>query len=208
VKTRSSDAWPIKVHVLNGLPLFALVAFAGRCARRIQPAILQACANMSREHVAALEQAISLAELAASRLGNLPDDVNLVADSAIAHDEASSVAHAVRQSLSSVEQVREVAAAIVAANSAAYAADAVAAAHEGNREETAKATTACAEFAGAIFSPCPRRDVLINAMLDDLDLLKEEYARGTLVESTPVPPEFFGRLWHNDPPSGWPGLGW
>lgn len=205
MKNRTNADWPIAAASIGGLPFYALVGFAARCARRIQPAILHACSGVSDARIEAIEDAISLAELAAGKHSKLPEDVNLVTDAAIAEDNAISVAVAARRSARELASIPQAALVIVAANSAALAADTVAAARAGDRDATSKTARDCAEIAGAVAPVGLRRDAIINAMLDDVDLLKEEHQRGTLQNSTLVPPQFFGPLWREGAPPGWPG---
>ncbi|MFN0146596.1 MAG: hypothetical protein ACKVT1_08805, partial [Dehalococcoidia bacterium] len=47
------------------LPRWARVAFAARCARRVQPLFLKHWPSAPKEHVEALDKAITLAETAA-----------------------------------------------------------------------------------------------------------------------------------------------
>ena len=54
---------------LAKLPRWAIVAFAGRCARRLQPLFTAAWAEAPAKHVAAVDQAITLCERSAAAGG-------------------------------------------------------------------------------------------------------------------------------------------
>ncbi len=204
VKQYSNSDWPIKPARLENLPLFALAAFAGRCARRVQPVLSVAWEDAPAEKVEAVEKAISLAEIAGAKHHDLPDDINLLVDSVLAEGDAHAALMAGVRDRNTREEVILSALAFAPLSSARLAADVVRAAREGHREKAAKLTTSCAEVAGALHGKT--RDVVITAMLDDVEVLKEEAARGNLTEETPVPPALFGDLWRRGKPEAWPGV--
>jgi hypothetical protein len=57
---------PVTEEGLKQLPRWAIVAFATRCARRVQPLFVKLWPDAPKEHVQGIDQAIKLAEAAAS----------------------------------------------------------------------------------------------------------------------------------------------
>ncbi len=61
---------------LQGLPRWARVAFAARCARRVQPLFKLLWPEAPRKHIAAVDRAITLAELLAADPASARDDLD------------------------------------------------------------------------------------------------------------------------------------
>ena len=99
---------------LTKLPLWAAVAFAARCARRVQPYIRKGWPKMPKSLVADIENAIAIAEKFAALAAGVPD-YSASADADLAVDVGTA---AIR-----FAKAQEVRAYIDAAAAAAYAAD-------------------------------------------------------------------------------------
>lgn len=169
-ETRTRDR-----EALARLPRWACVAFAARCARRVQPLYKLAWADApDRErHVAAIDRAITLAESCAG---------------AAADAGAGAAADAV--------DARAADAANAAARAAGYAAGYAAAADADADADAAAAYAAAYAAAG---------DAAANAAMQrDVALLAAAAKDEGWTDRTPVPPAFFGPLWPEGVPEGWP----
>lgn len=186
---------------LKKLPRWATVAFAARCARRVQPlfndwdrenkytrdittAILVAEISAARASVFAADlnadSAIPFAgTLAAKNAANAAADVVCVAEQAVAY-VATRVAQA---TVFAARAVIEAEAAIPAARAVMFAADT--AATEATLNE----------------APC---EILHRAIIRDYELLKEAARKKEWTDETPVSPEFFGSFWPEGEPEYWP----
>ena len=164
---------------LSRLPRRAVVAFAARCARHVQP-IFAAWPGATQEHIAAVDRAISLAEAYGAALA--------------AHAHAAYAANAAAY------------AANAAAYAAAYAAYAAADAAANAADAAANAAYAAgnAAYAAANAAYAAAREPLIVVMRRDYDLLAQAAQQQHWTDDTPVPPTFFGPLWPNGEPPAWP----
>ena len=205
---------------LKKLPRWACVAFAARCARRVQPLFNDW--DREEKHIADIEAAISAAEEAAAT-------ATTHADSAAADDvdSAASIAASIAATASNASN----AAASNAANVAASASNAASAAAASNRAAananapisnsvtaanaaayTSYATNAVVDAAAAASRAADAAESdtatavaeAVTAMTRDLELLKEASRQEEWTDDTPVPPEFFGPLWPEGEPEGWP----
>ena len=164
---------------IQKLPRWARVAFAARCARRVQPLFAARRPGATAKDIAAVDHAISRAEQSAGGAVSTADAyVTAAGDAAQAYaaapevDAAALVARAATRAAYST-------AAYTSAAAAAYTA----------YTDAAEATEA-AEAAAAI--RC------------DYDLLCALSQREAWDDDSPVPPALFGPLWPDGPPPGWP----
>lgn len=191
---------------LTGLPIWAIVAFAARCARRVAPVYdtWNGSTDSGRQAVAS---AIGAAERAAATAGHRPGLYRAYAADA---ERVPSAAHARP-------------AAMAAAN-AAYAAFAVSYIARGSRgdgngrsdAERAAAGFAAANAANAANSAAnaaatairaeayrAAREKIVAAMWLDYSLLTSTTAIQRWTDATPVAPDIFGPLWPDGEPVGW-----
>lgn len=177
---------------LQGLPPTAIIAFAARCARRVQPLYKHSWPDAPKKHVQALDRAITLVQLsAASPDSTSSSELNAAASAATHAAHAASVASAASH----------------AASAAAHAAHAAADADSAAFAAAAADSAAFAAFAAAHADSAD----LIDAMWHDLVLLKAaaerkdwQQANWSHEHGPSVPPEFFGPLWPNGAPEGYP----
>jgi hypothetical protein len=176
---------PVSLEEISPLPQRAAVAFAARCARRVQPLLkLPACSPDREQHTQAVAAAIAVAELVAC--GGPAENAPYYAE----HAEAT---------LGCVHSptCASVVASAVHAASAAYAI-----------QEAAPGTSdvhvarAAAEAAAAV-GPAAL-DCLLGGMWRDFEMIRLAAEREGWMDDHPVPPEFFGPLWPEGEPPGWP----
>jgi hypothetical protein len=167
---------------LRALPRWAVVAFAARCARRVQPLFTHFWPKAPREHIEAVDRAISLTQASAA-------------------DPSSVSTYEVRAAADYVDDAY-VAATAADIPEAAYATSPAAnAAH-------AAAADADSAFLGAFLTARAARAAdAVVAMRRDYELLRAAAASEGWTDDTPVPPEFFGPLWPEGEPEGWPTNG-
>lgn len=164
---------------IAGLPRWARVAFAARCARRVWPCYQLFWPDAPAEHAAAVIDAIAVTTRAAA-VGVPPHSRN-------AGDAALAASVAVRTDESGGEYA---AAAALAASVAAVAAATAA-------SEYAAGYAARASAAAAVAAVHARHGMRVD--FDALVAAKQQWT-----DDTPVPPEFFGPLWPDGPPPEWP----
>ena len=164
---------------IGKLPRWAQVAFAARCARRVQPLFKAEWPDAPAEQVEAVERAIRAAEESAACAASGTAYVSGAAD--VCSVASSSVASA----------------AAAAYGAAAYPDDVPASA------SASDVYAACVSARGAVLGTLEEGRVL-RAMRADLDKLKTPAKEEGWTDETPVPPEFFGPLWPEGEPPGWP----
>jgi len=177
---------------LRELPRLARVAFAARCARRVQALFNASWPGASEKHLPALDKAITLAERA---------------DAAAAR---SAVYAAVRAAYASAKGAADDA--VKACDADAYDAEAydAAAYAVASADAVCLADAACLAYAAAYAadaagkSAADATNAANAAMRRDYALLNEAAKREGWSDETPVPPEFFGPLWAEGVPEGWP----
>lgn len=166
------------------LPRWAQVAFAARCARRVLPLFKAGCPDASEKHVSAVERAVDIASQAASQAH--------VASQTAAWDAAmvASQAQAIAASQAQAKAAAMVAvlAATASASQAASQALPQAVARAASQAHVATLTAAASG----------------SWIREDFDLLAQTARAEQWTDNTPVPPEFFGPLWPDGPPPGWP----
>ncbi|MCW5776578.1 MAG: hypothetical protein KIS87_09080 [Phycisphaeraceae bacterium] len=195
---------PTDVELLT-LPRWVCVAFAARCARRVQPLFACFRPDAPKEHVEAVDTAITLSERSAAH-GTRVSAHNAVhaadaartaynAAAALAPDDANAPYDA---------NARAAARAAHAAHAAARAVDAADAAAAADAADAASAAGEAAfegDFTGAFEGAF---DATVAAMRHDFELLRAAVQAENWTDDTPVPPEFFGPLWPHGEPEGWP----
>lgn len=207
---------------LKTLPCWARVAFAARCARRVQPLFRAAWPQAAKEHIETVDTAVTAAERSAASgdpyaVGaRVPPSFTAVADATAAAADAARYALCAAYSVVVAEMKRAQAganAAIQAANKPSAAADRADEALEVDDADNVVAdAAACAAQAvdaaaashaeGAAYVRA--YSVVRAAMHRDFELLKEAAVREEWTDDTPVAPEFFGPLWPQGVPAGWP----
>jgi hypothetical protein len=168
---------------IEKLPRFAAVAFAARCARRVQPLFIAGWPDAPRQHIDAVDRAITVAERSAA--GAPGGAYAAAAAAATAGAAAATAARAAR-------------AAMHAADAAVRAADAV--------YDPALAVAVVAAAVDAVAARAARAAVTAAraAIRQDFEQLLSAAERDEWTYDTPVPPEFFGPLWPEGEPKGWP----
>lgn len=161
------------------LPRWARVAFAARCARRVEPLYLKCWPNAPEKYVLGIGRAVDLTEESAA--------------AAIAYHDASvlfDAATAPTTKSSSVVVGPEEAAEVAASATGAYSAI---------RDSLSgcSAVTYAVRSAGSWVIPVIRHD---------LDQIVSESRSRRWTDATPVPPAVFGPLWPEGPPADWPEL--
>jgi hypothetical protein len=192
------------------LPRWACVAFAARCAKRVRPLFDLAWPDAGERYRRAVDWAISVAAGAAASAGH-------ATHAAHAAEAAAHAAHAAAADAAS--------AAPLAASAAAHAADAadadadLLAAHAAEAAADA-ATRAATAAATAFYAP------VCLAIHRDYNLLRQAASTALTIGGSPlaihqdynllrqaapgrryqthVPQEFFGPLWPDGEPPGWP----
>lgn len=179
------DGLPTREEIAS-LPRTARVAFAARCARRVLPLYTELFEEATAEQKQAVTQAVEMAEFwsANAEPDRPPRNVLLHA------------AHTSR-AVFTANSFFAFADAVFAAAAAADAADAAATNHA-----TATYAAAATYNAAAAAKAVAARAGVIRAMWTDFALLTE--ASGFWTDETPVPPAFFGPLWPEGVPEGWP----
>lgn len=164
---------------LARLPRRALMAFAGRCARRLQPLFTHSWPGAPKEHVEAVDRAIAL-----------------VQTSAVSPVSTSDLAAAAKAAYAAAADAKGGLAAL-----AAYAAaDAAAFADAFGDAFGDAAVDAADAAANAVYDHADATAV----MRRDYELLSAAAKREAWNDDTSVPPEFFGPLWPDGEPEGWP----
>lgn len=193
---------------IRELPRWARVAFAARCARRVQPLFLRFWKNAPRESVEAIERAIAFAEYVGS--SGLTDVVHSIS-------AVSKMAY-IPQSDEYSEQVRKATHSAASASSAyaAMAASDAADAANSNAAAVHSAMTNSIIAAGSWSASSAESDKVVytqataaanavrSAMRRDYALLRKASERLGWDDETPVPVAFFGPLWPMGEPEGWP----
>lgn len=177
------------------LPRWAQVAFAARCARRVQPLYLRDSPDVLQHHADALDRAIALSEAAAIN----PLSIHEPNESESFVRFSGAFAGANNASI-----VANKAGSLAATQAASAASGVLSAAHDngsGNLRHVLIAVRNAIDAAGA------SKPNAILAARRDYDLLVAAAEREGWDDNTPVPPEFFGPLWPDGEPEGWPEEG-
>jgi hypothetical protein len=192
---------PPNADDLMKLSRWARVAFAARCARRVQPLFTHFWPGAPKEHVEAIDRAITLSE-ASARVGRAEASLSTAAAAA---DTAALAA------LAALAAVRASASAALAAASAALAADADAAAT--TAADAAAATAADDAAAAARAASLAAAEVYVAAAWADYESLRAILSNrkkklfATLLDrdrAISVDVANLGPLWPLGEPQGWP----
>lgn len=190
------DVQPIIVRDLQMLPRWARVAFAARCARRVQPLFRDEWPSAPQEHVKAIDNAITISEKSAAA----------AVLAVLAADAANGVA-AISAARAAVGDAVLYADAFAVAAFVADTADrairaaarAATAPARGTFVPSVDASTAaryaCAAAGTAFADAAVRRDYELLIAASEAEKWSDD---------TPVPPEFFGPLWPDGEPEDWP----
>lgn len=189
---------------IEELPRWARVAFGARCARRVQPLVNLISEHVSIDVLAALEIGIGLTEQAAATCSlEFADKARSTTNSAArAASEVSDTAEVVSASPSSLSSFS---AAVNASESAVHAASFLSESgtFAANAARSAYFAASDAIYFNATATPAEAG----RAIRRDYDLLTDAAKRLGWTDDTPVPPGFFGPIWPDGEPEGWPASG-
>jgi hypothetical protein len=174
---------------LEELPRGAIVAFAARSARRVQPIFEQDWPNAPQGHKDALEKAIAFAENVAcdpAQPANPAADREATRAARAAHEAGREAGRAGRGAAHNAAQAAAEAA--KAAQAACIGSDARAAAHAAHAAEAA-ARSARGVGMGANAAGDAAYHQFVTALRQDYEKLRAAATEWT--DETPVPPEFF-----------------
>lgn len=185
---------PMEQEVL-ALPRWAQVAFAARCARRVLPLIPSDWKRVLVSQIQSLERAVGAAEFAAAQGASFAPG---------GHTEEMAEEAAAVAAKAPHKGPQELAPSVSYFAARAVSQAATAAARIGSRTGDAFAVVAgaAADAARAIDNVSGRDAARV--IRDDFDRIIYTARAEQWADDTPVPPEFFGPLWPNGPPSGWP----
>lgn len=181
---------------ISQLPKWARVAFAARCARRVEPLYTSFWPDAPLKYVSVLQEGIQLAEQSAAAADDkfpkdYPDD-----DSFATAEEAE--ANAASAAL-----------ATYFAGHAARASGALGAGADAAFGAVTRAVSGALEATNAAFyseEPYATIDghLAEKAIRADFESILQASKNGRWHHDTPVPPEFFGPMWPDGTPAGWP----
>jgi hypothetical protein len=183
------------IRELMEVPRWARVAFAARCARRVQPLFRVLWPAAPPSHSDAIEKAIRIVEGLAG-VGALSSDTAV--ERATQAEAAARVTACYSGPAYAAADAAD--AAIYAARADQQDADAYAAA----RGAAEAATAACGAADGVGADAVAWRDSMVRAIRMDLERLRKAARKGRWTDGTPVPIGFFGTLWPEGSPRGWP----
>ena len=192
---------PTKEEIAK-LPRWAQVAFAARCARRVQPIFKAGWSDAPKELIDAVEITITFAEdsaaapTAAERAATHANNAALAASAASA--AASKAAYASPTSFAITIAARS-------AQVAAHAADASTAAYNALSTDSA-AIHAASTAHEASRAAMAYASAVASAMRVDFDYLLSLSERENWKDNTPVPTGVFGPIWPHAEPEGWPDI--
>lgn len=201
---------------LRWLPRRACIAFAARCARRVQPLYAHFWPQATMSYQDAVDQAMEAAERYAFGVGDAvtADIVHRANDAAYAAADQAHIAYAAAERAATAHAKAAhiaQAAPLAMAGQAAHAAHAAAlAAYDALATyDAAAAAIAAAHTAAAADyvddNANVTRSALRRAMRVDFNRLAQTSRAESWNDETPVPPTFFGPLfWPEGVPEGWP----
>ena len=174
---------------LKDIPRWGCVAFAARCARRVQPLFVKSWPDAPQEHIDAIEKAIDLAEL-------------MAADPSVrnrgAADTGANAAAAARAAANAKANARTAHAAAYAANAAVAYTDVA------DVADAAARAAAYAAYAAYAYADVAFADDLGNNIRNDVQALQAAHEKGLIDENGSVPQSLFGPLWPDGAPEWWP----
>ncbi len=172
---------------------WAIAAMAARFARRVHPLFEAGWPGAPREHMEALERALLLTETFAA---TPPTDTQSAfqATMALTATARTIAAHAGQMHPGAAEAARAVASAAATAASAAC---------EANAAIRAANTATHALAAAAHIAPAAQHPAHLAATAD-AERLHCAIANGTAGSTTAISPDWFGPMWPDGLPEGWP----
>lgn len=173
---------------LAELPRWARVAFAARCARRVQPLYAHFGDDLSEANLAAVETAIDLSERAA-------------ASASIDAGEGEAASNAADAAVGIATGANAAALTAVAAIDAAMITVTCS-----DLDDALPAVCLSAISAAAASENRGFVQATVSAIWLDFDLLRASAERDSLTDDSPVPPDVFGPIWPNGAPEGWPPI--
>ena len=211
---------PTEEEIAN-LPRWASVALGARCARRVLALYHEAHSiPVEEEAVDPIDEAIAYAENAAGMVGEgANSDIVREASSMIncieadvrtraAYDfeaDAAKAARAAADAAGRAVQVHDAGSTRAAANAAYSAAAYTTAAAYGAAGEAATGPAGAeADPAAAEAAAEAAEEIIVKAIRLDFERLRNTAKQEKWNNQTPVPPEFFGPLWPDGEPEGWP----
>lgn len=189
---------PLSANDLKLLPHWAQVAFASRCARRVQPAFTNPANFIGEEIIRCLDEAIGVAERAAADAFCSEGDFNLAAQNVKAAVESSGGNPDPMGGLNSPNDFAK-----AAAETARIAVELIKAP---NTNFAAAASNICLAASGFLMGngKATLSRSTIEAVHRDYECLKSLCETQGWNDATPVPPEVFGPFWPEGAPEGWP----
>jgi len=178
---------------VEALPHWAVVAFAARCANRVRPLVTRYWPDAQSEHIAAVDEALQVAESVARDGATGPDASRIVSilkplrsvPSELAAGYAVEAAHnAVRAAASNVANPEDVSYAAMMSQGAANAASLAA---------------SCVSFAGGVADDGETG----RAIGRDFRMLSRAAAAGNWSNMSPVPATVFGPMWPSQRQPEW-----
>lgn len=168
------------VRELLALPRWAMVAWAARCARRVQPVLSEVWPDRSQTILAAVDRAIELAESSAAK----------------AQADPGLASASFRAMCERLDDPRVVAVAGTASSAAMIA---VPSAMPGRHQQAAQ----IAAGALGVTNDDATKLAIAASMRKDYLLLAETANTQRWTHDTAVPPSFFGPIWQDGTPAGW-----
>ncbi len=181
--SQSPTAPPAIWEKLSKLPRAALIAFAARCSRRIQPLHRHYWPDVSLSELQEIETDITDAEHAAM--------------AAVTLQSRLSKGSLIERLVDSTPQ-----SAALRTATAARASATIPYASPGEVTHIVRDTFAALN--GVAGSNSQLAVAGHQAVLQDLNLLVHAAKEGRWLDNTPVPPQFFGQMWAQGQPEGWP----
>lgn len=183
-----------KKEEIAKIPVFAMIAFAARCARRVQPLFGASWVGAPNEYVQAIDDAISLAEETAKsgkRQGqkgtSTSTEIDTAKQNAKEHCIAASVACAAEYTLTSATAFP------LNASTSKYVA-----------LKASCAVAAADRAAKKFLSTDDTYKVFFKAVWNDFNKLKNKVEKDKWSGKTTIPADFFGDLWPKGKPNNWP----
>ncbi len=185
------------------LPRSAQVAFAVRCARRVQPLFTFFWPGAPQKNIDGVEKAISIAEQFAA--GDVTANAANVANAAV---YAANAVYAARDAVYAANAAN----AVYAARAAVYAANVANAVYvtrvAANVVNAVYAANAAARAAADAANKGPRDKnwvcLVIQEIRSDFEKLLTAAKKEKWNDKRMIPPEFFGPMWPEGMPEGWP----
>ena len=185
------DRGLVTEHELKQLPLWAVVAFAARCARRVLPLFVEDSSGPVGKGTSAVNAAVSVAEVSAREARSLVSNASGAGG-------AANIARARSGSLAAAKVADAAREAASAAENAAYSMPV-------GYPAVVTAAAAAARFAGdAAGYTTTSSETADSAARRDFGLLLAFASANRWSDTTPVDPDLLGPLWPTGAPNDWP----